>query len=648
MNLFLFMKKKKKWLIIPLIAIPLLILGFLMFNKKPIVEYSTVQAKEGQLLQTVSESGTVKPVKELALNFLTSGRIKEINVRVGDKVAAGQTLAVLDDSSLQTRKTEAEAALSVAQASLSKLLAGAGNATINVSLTSLNQAQVAVSSAKIDLDKTKKTVAENIRQAEKALADLESSSATSVTPQEQAVSLAQTAYDNAKKNGQKSVDNARSSAVLTISDKIITAKIALDNVNTLLEDEDAKNVLGVKNSVIINQTKTSRQTALNLVSKAEAAIALARSASDESSVAVAGQSAKELLLAVKQTFDYAYALLEASVVSSDFTQTKLDTYKSMVSTQLTQISAATGAVEGSLQSLSNAALSYETSLSSANDNLQQAKVNLENARTAARNNLSSLRLSGDQQIAAAQARLDNANKSLAVAQAQYENTVAPARSQDVAVAQAQVKQAEASLDGINRQISDSILTAPVDGVVNQVNYEAGEQFGLSGGEVVSLLVDNSFNIEVDISESNISKVKAGDEVEITLDAFPSDLILNGRVSFIEPAQTLIQGVVYYKVKIDFENLNEVRSSLSLRNLSIKSGMTANVVIMTEKLDKVIQIPARAVIDKEGQKIVRILRAGEMVEIPVKVGLQGDEGMIEIKEGLSAGEEVITFIKNSEK
>lgn len=648
MNLFLFMKKKKKWFLIPLIAIPLIILGFLMFNKKPAVEYSTVQAKEDQLLQTVSESGTVKPVKELALNFLTSGRIKEINVKVGDKVTTGQALASLDDSGLQTRKTEAEAALSVAQASLSKLLAGAGNATINVSLTSLNQAQVAVSSAKIDLDKTKKTVAENIRQAEKSLADLESSSATSVTPQEQAVSLAQTAYDNAKKNGQKSVDNARSSAVLTISDKIITAKIALDNVNTLLEDEDAKNVLGVKNSIIINQTKTSRQTALALVSKAETAINLARSASDESSVASAGQSAKELLLAVKQTFDYAYALLEASVVSSNFTQTKLDSYKSMVSSQLTQISAATSAVEGSLQTLSNASLSYETSLSSANDNLQQAKVNLENARISARNNLSSLRLSGDQQIAAAQARLDNANKSLAVAQAQYENTVAPARSQDIAVAQAQVKQAEASLEGINRQIADSLLVAPVDGVVNQVNYEAGEQFGLSGRAVVSLLVDNSFNIEVDISESNISKVKAGDAVEITLDAFPADLILPGRVSFIEPAQTVIQDVVYYKVKIDFENLENTRLDLAVRNLSIKSGMTANVVIMTEKLDKVVQIPARAVIDKDGQKIVRVLRMGEMVEVPVKVGLQGDEGMLEIKEGLAAGEEVITFIRNGEK
>lgn len=648
MNLFLFMKKKKKWLVILLIVIALLIIAFLMANKKPPVEYSTVKAEEGQLLQTVSESGTVKPVKELALNFLTSGRVKEINVKVGDKVEMGKVLAALDDSALQTRKTEAEAALNVAQASLSKLLAGAGNATINVSLTSLNQAQVAVSSAKVDLDKTKKTVAENIRQAEKSLADLESSSATSVTPQEQSVSLAQTAYDNAKKNGQKSVDNARSSAVLTISDKVITAKIALDNINTLLEDDSAKNVLGVKNSVIIGQTKTSRQTALSLVPKAEAAISLARSSNDESSVVAAGQAAKELLLAVKQTFDYAYALLEASVVSSDFTQVKMDSYKSMVSTQLAQISAATSAVENSVQALSNASLGYETSLSSANDNLGQAKVNLENARLAARNALSSVRLSGDQQIAAAQARLDNANKSLAVAQAQYENTVAPARSQDIAVAQAQVKQAEASLEGINRQIADSLLTAPVDGVVNQVNYEAGEQFGLGGRAVVSLLVDNSFNIEVDISESNISKIKAGDEVEITLDAFPADLTLPGRVSFIEPAQTVIQDVVYYKVEIDFENLESIRLDLATRNLSIKSGMTANVVIMTEKIDKAIKVPARAVIEKDDQKIVRVLRAGEMVEIPVKVGLQGDEGLLEIKEGLTVGEEVITFVRNGEK
>jgi transcriptional regulator len=120
----------------------------------------------------------------------------------------------LEDTSLQVRKAEAEAALSVAEASLSKLLAGASNTTINVSLRSLNQAQTAVSSAKIDLEQIKKTVAENIKQAEKTLFDLQSNLSTDITPQEQAVSLAETSYDNAKKNGLKNIANSRSSPYL--------------------------------------------------------------------------------------------------------------------------------------------------------------------------------------------------------------------------------------------------------------------------------------------------------------------------------------------------------------------------------------------------------------------------------------------------
>jgi len=646
MNLFLFMKKKKVWLFILIALVALIILGVIFSKRAPKVEYSTVIVKSGPLKQTVSESGTVKPVKELALNFLSTGRIKSIDVKVGDKVISGQALAALEDTALQTRKSEAEASLSVAQASLSKLLAGAPNSTVNVSLTSLSQAQAAFSAAKIDLDKTKKTVAENIRQAEKTVADLESTSSTTVTPQEQAVALAQTAYNNTVKNGQKNVDNSRSSAMLAISDKIITAKISLDNINTLLEDENAKNVLGVKNSIIINQTKASRQLALGLVSVAEAAAAKAKTSSDESSLSSAGQATKELLLAVKQTFDYSYSLLEASVVSSDFTQIKLDNYKNSVSSQLTQINAAANSLESAMQAFHNAVLNYETSMSSANDNLQQARVNLDNAKIAARNALSSIKLSGDQQIASAQARLDNANNSLAVAQAQYNNTVAPARSQDIAVAQAQIKQAEASLEGINQQIKDALLVAPVDGVINQVNYEVGEQFGSSGKPMISVLVDNSFNIEVDISESNISKIKAGDEVEITLDAFPSDLIIKGQVRFIEPAQTVIQDVVYYKVKVDFNDLSEVMINLATRNLSIKAGMTANVTIMTEQRDNVIQVPARALIDKDGGKIVRVLKNGLLEEVQVKTGLQGDEGMVEISEGLQADMEVVTFIKNA--
>lgn len=642
------MKKKKFWIISGSVLLLIILASLVFSNRKPKVEYSTVFAKEGQLLQTVSESGTVKPVKELSLNFLSSGRLKEIKVKTGDKVEEGQVLASLEDTSLQVRKAEAEAALSVAKASLSKLLAGASNTTINVSLRSLNQAQTAVSSAKIDLEQIKKTVAENIKQAEKTLFDLQSNLSTDITPQEQAVSLAETSYDNAKKNGLKNIANSRSSALLILSDKIITAQIALDNINTILEDEDAKNVLGVKNSTVIVQVKSSRLSALNLIKSAEEKVAQAKIVSDEDSVILAGEEVKELLTLTGQTLDQTYTLLEASIVSYDFSQTKLDSFKATVSAQINQINAALSSLESVIQGLHNSILNYETSLASAEDNLNQARVNLENAKISASNALNSVKLSGSQQISAAQSRLDSALNSLSVSEAQYENTVAPARSQDIAVSEAQVKQAESALEGINQQIKDTLLISPVDGVVNQVNYEVGEQFGLGGKAMLSLLVDNSFNIEVDISESNISKIKVGDETEITLDAFPEDLVLKGRVSFIEPAQTVIQDVVYYKVKIEFSELEDILEMLSARNLTIKSGMTANVIIMTEKLDKVIQVPARAVIEKDGQKIVRVLSAGEMIEKPVSVGLQGDEGFIEIKDGLLPGEEVVTFIRNGDK
>ncbi|MFZ4631791.1 MAG: efflux RND transporter periplasmic adaptor subunit [Patescibacteria group bacterium] len=641
------MKKNKRWLWILVIVI-LAIIGiwWWLSSKNKKVDYSTILVKSAPLLQTVNESGTVMPIKEIALNFLSSGRIKTVNVKVGDKVTKDKVLASLDDSSLQVRKTEAEAGLSMAKATLSKLMAGASSETVNISRSSLAQAQATIASAKTDLEKIKKTVAENIRQAEKTSADLESTSSSTITPQEQSVAQAKTALDNAQKNGQKTIDNTRSSAVLTINDKILNAKIALDNINTLLTDDSATNVLGAKNSSSLNQAKDARLAALALIPSAESLATKARQQNDENSISLAGEAVKKLLIATDDALDYAYAMLESSIVSSSFSQTKLDSYKTIISSQVSQVNGASSALEVSIQNFHNAVLNKQTSVASAEDNLGQAQVNLDNAKLAARNALSSVKLSGDQQISSAQARLNSANNSLAVSQAQYINTVAPARAQDISVAQAQVNQAQATLDGINQQIKDSLLVSPLDGVVNQVNFEVGEQFSPSAKSMVSILVNNSFNVEVDIAESNISKIKIGNQVDLTLDAFPGDLILKGQVSFIEPAQTVIQDVVYYKVKIDFTNINEIISLLDSKGLSLKSGMTTNVVIMTEKRDQALQVPARSLIEKDSQTIVRLLVDGLVQEVAVKTGLRGDEGMVEILSGLKEGDNVITFIKTT--
>jgi len=641
------MKKSKKW---SLIILALFIIGSLVWwwlakrNQAPI--YSTVTVVSGPLVQTVSETGTLKPVKEVALNFLSSGRIKSVAVKVGDKVSAGTVLAALDDSSLQTKKLEAEAGLQIAQASLSKILAGASTQTVAISRSTVNQAQAEVDSAKVNLEKTRQSVAENIRQAEKTLFDLELNSSSTLTPSEQAVATAQTALDNAEKTGKKNVDNARNSALLFMSDKILSSQIALDNINTILEDNDAKPVLSVKNSSLLAKTRDARLEALALISPANQAVNLAKSLMSEAAVSSAGASVLSLLLQTDQALDYAYSMLEATITSVDFSQTKLDSYKSLISGQSSQINTAISGIENSIQAFHNALLSQDTSIAVAQDNLNQAQSALSNAILAAKNNLNSLRLSGDQQIASAEARLDSANQNLALAQAQLNNTVAPARSQDVALAQAQVSQAQASLAGIEQQISDTVLTAPLDGVVTAVNYEIGEQFSAGGKAMIIILVNNSFNVEVDIAESNISKVELGDDVDITFDAFPDDFILKGKVSFIEPAQTLIQDVVYYKVKIDFSDLGDTLNKVESRNLSLKAGMTANIIITTDKRDEVVQVPARAIIEQDGQKIVRLLVNGVVQEQVVETGMRGDEGMIEVVSGLRPGDIAITFVKNS--
>jgi len=640
------MKKAKKWLWLSLVILLIIIVSWWWFSKRnQVPSYSTVTVITGPLVQTVSETGTLKPVKEVALNFLSSGRIKSIDVKLGDKVGAGTVLAALDDSALQARKLEAEAGLKIAQASLSKTLAGASKEAVAIGKSSVSQAETNVTAANIDLDKIKKSVAENIKQAEKTLSDLESNSSVNITPAEQAVATAKTSLDNAQKTGQKNIDNTINSAVLVLGDKILSAKISLDNINTILEDNDAKPVLGVKNSSLLDKTRDARLLALSLVSPAEQALNLAKNSNTENNINNAGAGVLSLLVQTDQALDYAYSMLEATITSVDFSQANLDAYKNLISGQSTQINSASVSVENSIQSFHNALLNRDTSVSAAQDSLNQAESSLNNAIISARNNLNSLKLSGDQQIAAAQARLDSANQNLYLTQAQLNNTAAPARSQDVSLAQAQVSQAQASLAGIEQQISESILTAPLDGVVTALNYEVGEQFGVGGKAMATILVNNSFNVEVDIAESNISKIKIGDSVDITFDAFPDDFILKGKVSFIEPAQTLIQDVVYYKVKIDFVDLASVMSQVESRGLSLKAGMTANIVITTDKRNEVLQVPARALIEQNGQKFVRLLVNGAIQEKPVLIGLRGDEGMVEVLSGVQSGDTVVTFVKS---
>ncbi len=628
---------KKKYIIGAGLLFVVIIILFFTFSSSDKTEYVTAKVELGQIIQTVSETGAVKAANEINLSFLNSGKLAEILFDIGDNLKKDDVIARLDNSSLLIRQKEAEANLVVAQSNLSKLLNGPTNNEKAVSKAGVDQSKSAYDSAKSEYIETEKSVSESVSQAKKTLYDLESSDSSNITTYEQSFSVAQTSLANTKSTYQRSIDNYKSNAITTMDAKISVAKTSLDNIYTILHDPDAESHLSAKNQSILEETKSYYANATNMISAVDLGLEQAKATSD---TAVINSALSKTLDFINTTFtalNYCYSALENSVVSTTFTQAELDAYKTIINTQQTYVSTAITSTQSAQQNLNDAILSYQTNVANAEENLIQAQANLDDAILKARNALSTAQLSSSQQLTMAESKVNTAYNTWQVAQAQYNNLVAPARSQDINLAQAQVRQTEAALDLVKNQIEDSVIKAPIDGTITKSNYEIGEQIN-AGTPAFSMLGENDFEIEIDISEADISKLKIDDSVQITLDAFGDEIEFNGYVYFIEPAETIIQDVIYYKVKINFEAGDN----------DVKSGMTANVVITTAQKDNVLIAPSRAIVEKNGDgKIVRVLKNNEVEERPVMVGLRGDEGMVEILSGVKEGENVVTFTKTQE-
>lgn len=194
--------------------------------------------------------------------------------------------------------------------------------------------------------------------------------------------------------------------------------------------------------------------------------------------------------------------------------------------------------------------------------------------------------------------------------------------------QAKIKQAEAKVALLRIQIQESLLKSPTKGQITGIEMREGE-IVQPGQLVVSFLPANPFQIKVDIYEEDIVKLSVGNEVDITLTAFP-DKILKGKLIFIDPAEKLIDEVVYYETTIDFQNYPD----------AIKPGMTADVIIKTLSKNDVLVIPEAAIEEKDGRTIVQVLKGRKFEEREIEIGLNGSNDLVEVISGLQEGEEVV--------
>ncbi len=595
------MTKKKRNIIIA--AVLIVAIGGAVYassQKAPKIEYTTAPVTRGALVQTVSETGTITPAKEIELNFTGTGQLTKLNVKVGDQVMPDQVLGEIDTTNLLIRQQEAAA-------------------NLNVSMASVRQAQSTFDSARRDYDRANASLSEAVKQAEKTKFDLEDSSSSTVTTYEQAIATAESSLVTTKTTYQRSIDNKYDSLQLTIENKLSVLTTALDAVNRIKTDDNLRPTFSVKNYAVLNSLNNAYDDSRSLLATANAKLATAKLSRNQTNLFAAYDAVQNVASKTFNTLNFCFSALENSIPNTYYSQAQIDASKATTDGHTTSVSSVISSLQTSRQAYDDARLAYDTNVLAAEQNVSQSRVSYNNAVISARNAVSTSKSNKDQQLASAQSRIDSASSALSISQAQ-------------------VGQVQASLALISNQLSDNSLRSPIKGIITKINYEVGEQVSAQKA-LVSVLTENNYQIEVDISETDISKMKLNNTADITLDALGPDIKFQGKVYFIEPAATVIQGVTYYKVKVSFDPGKE----------PVKPGMTASAVIQTNKRDNVLIMPARAVVEKDNIQIARILEADNTVrESTISIGLSGDDGLVEVLSGVNEGDKVVTFIKDSSK
>ncbi len=223
---------------------------------------------------------------------------------------------------------------------------------------------------------------------------------------------------------------------------------------------------------------------------------------------------------------------------------------------------------------------------------------------------------------------------LALAEQELRFISAAPRAEKIDAQEAEVEAAEASALQYESELAKTILRAPLNGVIATQDTNVGEVV-LAQEIIVSLISDAEFEIEVNIPEADIADVAVGDVARVTLDAYGNDAVFMATVTSIDPAETILEGVATYLTKLAFKEKDE----------RVRSGMTANIDIETGVRKDVIAVPTRAVVVRDGEKIVRRMESnGELTEVPVVTGLRGSDGRVEIAEGVAEGDRVVIYIK----
>lgn len=251
-----------------------------------------------------------------------------------------------------------------------------------------------------------------------------------------------------------------------------------------------------------------------------------------------------------------------------------------------------------------------------------------------------------------------------------------AARQTILGAEYTVRSQEASLKEARKNLTRTEIFAPVNGVVSRLSVEKGERVvgtsQMAGTEMMRIANLNDMEVSVDVNENDIVKVGMGDTAEVEVDAYGTRKFKGVVTEIANSASTTTattsDQVTNFVVKIRIlrSSYSDLTAQYGSKRSVFRPGMSASVDIQTQTANNVIAVPIEAVTmrdpsekdssnaagprpvghsegvkqGKTEEEVVFIIVEDQARMQKVKTGIQNDN-MIEVKEGLSEGEEVIS-------
>jgi len=550
----------------------------------------TARVERASVTTAVSSAGSLSAITEQNVGFNKAGQLKTVNVKVGQRVATGDVLATLDDTSFRHTLEQQQGQLNSQQAALNQLI---NATTVSGAQKTTNQAKDILAATKDQGGATVDASRSAVDQAQKTL----------------------NFDENARDDAQKQLDAANKACAASRRASSSSSSSSAANSAAL-----AAALGSLSSSSSSGSSGSSSSSSGSSGSSGSSSSSSGSSGSSKSVQQQQKERQKQLEAAIKAAGGILSASSAGSSASDPCSQA------AAAQSAFTQADRQVRTDKAALDQAKNQRDVDEASGRLSNENAQQSLISAQNNLDSARTDRPSL-IAQQQGLVAAQAALvreaqkdvdDTVLRAPASATVSAVNGVVGEYLQPGSVTTPLAPGTDGAIPGAG---AGTAAAAATNASTVTVSRPGGTQF-------IVLNNMDQFDVVVPFEESDALQISPDQKVNVTFDAIP-DLTLPGTVVAVSPSSTSLASVISYYATV----------ALTQGDPRLRNGQTAQTAVLTSELNDVLSVPNSAVHQEGGRSTVTVLGFDGPRTVEFQPGAVGDE-RTQVLSGLTAGDEVV--------